>query len=538
MDATLKRIVALLAPEHPADLRRGALLVLAEIGAKDQEIGQALIEQLDDADPQVREQVIVTLGKLHIEKSLPRLLERIEKGGAESELAAQAVARMGARGTKALLDLMNKVAPGLRRRIAGALGAGRTASAETAAIDALLDSDPGVVEAATRSLIAQIPSLSPSHRQALSEQLLGLLNNKKSPPSLASETAAVRLLAALEDPRIEKILWERLEPSRPPEMRAAALQALGKYRHAPNKDQLKRLLACAGADDFRVAAPALMILQNVPVEKASADWLALLQAPDVAVRRFAVEKLGERDSAEVAQALVTQLEHKDQGLREQALAFLGKTKSGRAALLARLQAAEHVDQAWNLARVQARWAEELPPATRTQLFQQACTLLEDNDRRADPFLFLLRAAEGDAVAEKLFDQAVAQRKKKNFEKALAYLRHLIRDPACAVPVRLETVACNLRLSPHDLASDSRERDPALQQLGRLLPHYESETLEFLQKARWLTPEDLFYVGFHFAEQSGPLRRFGGQVLKLLLKNGGKSKIAKDARTKLRSSGLE
>ena len=62
--------------------------------------------------------------------------------------------------------------------------------------------------------------------------------------------------------------------------------------------------------------------------------------------------------------------------------------------------------------------------------------------------------------------------------------------------------------------------------------------EFLQKARWLTPEDLFYAGFHFAEQNGPLRSFGGKLLKIVAKKGGKNKLAKDARTKLQSHGLE
>src|SRR6185312_11511878 len=110
-------------------------------------------------DAAVRAQLLTAAGQLRVEPALPQLLKKIEEGGEESERAAHAAARLGARGTKALQDLMHKVAPGLRRRIAGALAAAGTASAGSAAIDALLDSDPGVVDAAARSLSGEIPAM-------------------------------------------------------------------------------------------------------------------------------------------------------------------------------------------------------------------------------------------------------------------------------------------------------------------------------------------------------------------------------------------
>ncbi len=104
-------------------------------------------------------------------------------------------------------------------------------------------------------------------------------------------------------------------------MRAAALQALGKWTTSPSKEQLKRLFACATDSDFRLAAPALVLLKNLPVaERTVPEWLTLLQASDVAVRKLAMEKIGDRDSAEVAEALLQQLSHPDRSLRDGALA--------------------------------------------------------------------------------------------------------------------------------------------------------------------------------------------------------------------------
>ena len=86
--------------------------------------------------------------------------------------------------------------------------------------------------------------------------------------------------------------------------------------------------------------------------------------------------------------------------------------------------------------------------------------------------------------------------------------------------------------------ESRATDPGLQQFAGLIHRHETDPIEMVAKARWLDAEDLFYLGFHFAEQNGAPQKFGGNVLRLLLKRSGKSKLAKDARAKLRSAGLD
>ena len=95
------------------------------------------------------------------------------------------------------------------------------------------------------------------------------------------------MLAALGDPRGEEIFWARIEPSHPAELRAAALQALGALPHSLGKDRIKALLACAADADFRVAAPAMLLLKDAAVnERTIADWIALLDSPDPAARRW------------------------------------------------------------------------------------------------------------------------------------------------------------------------------------------------------------------------------------------------------------
>lgn len=539
MTDTAKKILRLLHSDQPLEVRCAAVVVLGEIGGKDAELPRALSDALKDGEAQLRILVIKAVGKLRIEVALPQLLERIKEGGEEAEQAAQAAAKLGAKGTRALQGLMPKVAPGLRRYIASALAAAGTSSAETAAVAVLLDRDPGVVEAAGRSLLAQVPTLSPAHRKALTDQLLSLVKSKKEPLSPPSESVVLRLLAVLDDPRVEAVLWERIVPPYPLEVRVAALQALGKWAASPGKEQLKRLFACASDRDFRLAAPALVLLKNLPVgERMVSEWLTLLQASDVAVRKLALDKIGDRDTAEVAGALLQQLQHPDRSLREAALVRLTRLKQGQKALTTALLEADSPDQAWVLARAQAPFARTYPSEWREKVFAQVCDYLESNDRRADALLSLLREADAAQLRQRLEDRAVHWRKKKAYDTALLYLRLLIRDPSSGFPIRLELACCGLKMSAHDLSPEARANDPCLQQFATLCQGYEAELSAELEKLKWLEPEDLYYLGFHFAEQVGQQKQFGGKVLRLLIKRSPKTKLAQAAKRKLRGAGLE
>ena len=539
VDATAKKLLTLLQAGRPLELRCAALLVLGEVAPRDALVGKAVCQALDDPEPAIRIQATAAAGKLQVTQALPVLLQRVTAGGPESEAAAQAAARLGPKGTQALQTLMHEVAPGLRRRIAGALGGAGTAGAETAALETLLDSDPGVVDAAVRSLTQEIPTLIPEHRERMAEQALDLLKPRKGAALAAlSEVALIRLLGALAEPRAEAAFWSRLEPNQSVELRAAALQGLGTLGVKPAREKLKRLLECATASDFRVAAPALMLLRPLEIpEKSVGDWLGLFAAPDPAVRRFAIEKLAHRDLPEVAQVLLDQMRHPDSGLRNEALQRLTQLEHGRAALAQALQEAATPDEAWALARAQLPIAREHPPAVQTQLFKRACAYLEAGDRRADPVLAVLREADARGLRDKIEERALALRKKKDYEAALTYLRLLTRDPSCAESVRFEVAACGLKLSSHDLAAEARAADHGLQQFARLIHHSETPPIERVEAAKWLDPEDLFYLGFHFVEGERREKEFGAAMLELVLKRSARSKLAKDAKSKLRSAGL-
>jgi hypothetical protein len=77
----------------------------------------------------------------------------------------------------------------------------------------------------------------------------------------------------------------------------------------------------------------------------------------------------------------------------------------------------------------------------------------------------------------------------------------------------------------------------LGQFARLVQNSTLDVAEKLSTLQWLEAEELFYVGFHFAEQNHRAREFGQRVLELAIQRAPKTEVAKNARRKLKTEGL-
>jgi hypothetical protein len=247
-----------------------------------------------------------------------------------------------------------------------------------------------------------------------------------------------------------------------------------------------------------------------------------------------MEKVGDRDTADVAEGLMAQLAHPDRGVKDAARGRLAKLEHGRKALAAALAKADNLDEMWSLARSVAPFVKDFPEKARGELLAKAAKYVEADDHRFDPLLFLLREADAAGLRDKLHEQAVGKRKKKDYETALKYLKLVARDPAVGFPIRLELALVGLKLSAKDVAADARANDPSLRQFEHLLGQDADTVLKEVGKAKWLDAEDLYYVGFHFAERFGKDKEFGAAVLKQVVKGSPRSKVAQAAKNKLKS----
>jgi hypothetical protein len=538
MQIPADKIIRLTGPDHPSEVRCAAVTVLGELGGRDAAVNAAVLEAMDADDPAVRIRAVRAAGQLRIDRALSHLIERISHGGVEGELAAEAAARLGGKGTQALEDVLHKVVPGVRKYIASALaGAEADGSKDASGIAMLQEKDPAVIEAAVNTLAGRIPTLDNKRKKALADELFELTKSKKVKLTPVGEAGVVRLAGLLDDDRVEPLLWDRVLPPLPAEVRAAAIQGLAKFIDVPGKDQRARLFQCAADPQFRVAAPAMMLLDKLNVtDKQIDEWLALFDAPDLAARRFALNKVGDRDRAEVAKVLVEQIKHPDRKYRGEVLAKLAGLSKGRKALAKPLKEAATPEEAWDLARVVAPFAKGDSKTWGDELFAVTAKHLEAGDKRVDPLLFVLREAGAADLRDRLEAKAAGFKKKEDFEKALLYYKAAGRDPASGFSIRLGLATVGLKLSNQELDAEARARDPSLHQFADLIRQDEPATYKEVEAAKWLGADDLYYLGFHFADHVGVMGEFGGKVLKLLLKRFPKNKLAASAKNKLKSSG--
>jgi hypothetical protein len=537
MDVPVKKLTRLMHADQPPEVRAAAVLVCAELGVKDADASAELVARLSDDDPAVRVNAIRAAGKLKVTKALPVLLDRIRGGGEEGNLAADAAVKLGPDAVKKLQELLHHVVPGLRRYIAAALTTVSAAGAE-AGVSVLLDKDPQVALAAANAIIGRTQAMPADRKKALVEELLAVAGDKKNKLMPTAELPVVRVLASLNDPAAADVLWDRTQPGYSHEVRAAALAAVGGWLQTPTKEQWKRLFACASERDFAVVAPALAVLTRLPAtDKQLADWLTLFAAPDAAARRLALDKIGDRDTPEVAAALMEQLTHHDRGLRDAARAKLAGLENGRKVLVSTLLAADTQDEMWQLARLIAPFARNFAPKLRSDITTRATKFLEADDHRGDPLFFLLREADAAGLRDHLFEKAVAARKKKDYDTAHKYLKLLARDPSVGFAVRLELAMVGLKLSAKNVAADARNLDHCLRNFATAIAQNADDAEAEVGKAKWLDADDRFYLGFHFAEQVGREREFGVAVLRQVVK-GSKGKAAAAAKNKLKSIGVK
>ena len=536
MDLAPKKLVRLLLADRPAELRAAAVLVYGELGLKDGELAAQLVACLDDADPLVRLNAIRTAGQLKLVKALPTLLERIKGGGPEAQLAADSASKLGADAVKKLQAMIHQVVPGVRRYIAAALTSVSTGGGEVG-VSVLLDTDPQVALAAAQAIIARLPTITPAEKAALAKDAIALASDKKKKLLDTAELPLVKLLAKLNDPSSAEVLWERTMPPHAAEVRALALATAGGWLSTPTKEQWKKLFACGVDRDFQVAAPALVLLSRLPVKEPQLpEWMALFDAPDAAARRLVIDKLGDRDDSAIAEGLLKQWKHHNKDLRESARTKLAALDEGRKVLVKALLEAESADEAWLLARTIAPFAKSFPAKLRSDILDRAAKAIEASDTRSDALIFLLREIDPTALRTQLLDRAVAKRKKKDYETSLDYLKLLARDPSVGFDVRLELAFVGLKLSPKNLSSEARQLDPCLRNFATALGQNAEGTTAELAKAKWLDVEDVFYVGFHFAEHFGQEREFGVAALKDVIARSPKSKLGTTAKNKIKSIG--
>jgi len=218
---------------------------------------------------------------------------------------------------------------------------------------------------------------------------------------------------------------------------------------------------------------------------------------------------------------------------------LSKIPAARPLLLREFLDSEDPERTELLAQILQPHGPTLNRTVLKKILARALSLLEQGNKREEPYFLVLRHADPGFVYQSLTREAQRAKKAKNFGRMEAYLRALEWNPQFDLEARWQLAIATLKNSAKDTGKDTRQKDTALALFRALLSDRSFDAFARIKKeTEALTPADFYFLGHHFAEGSGQERLFARDVLKFVAKKWPSDKSAKAARNTLKAESLD
>ncbi len=537
MEKIIRQIAGLL--QHTDGMRRCAgAMVLAELAPKDPLVVKALADAMKDGSQLLTKYILDAFEAIGTKSVVPHVLPLLEVDDVELKLRA---ARIVARAGDEMLDVLKKqfeTSSAMQKRVLiDIIARIHTKSAMQIILDTMFDPDYDLVREACSAVRRHITPASPADRKTLSKQVVRYMTTERVKKSERVLMSCLELTGAIGAPDAQQVLLHYSAPRNPIPVRHCALLGL-KGMALTGSDAIKlakSLLPYLDDADYpHIVQPTLDLIERLPLSPAfSTQWNHLLKNKHTAVRAFAARKLAATDDPSANKQLIRLLAHPDLDLSEIAAGGLARHKTATPLLLAALIAERNPDKAHRLARILKPHCARVDKKTVAKISTLAANALADNNPRDDALLYFLRHADPAAADLVLRDSGLKFKSSKKWAQAVRCFKQLGASNLFDASLRYDLSVCHLKLSTKNLSTHARADDYALRGFHSLLQDKAFNLLERLLKDKSLDANDLFYVGFHFSEQTSPERDFGLRLLEHVAKKWPASKDGKAAKNKLK-----
>lgn len=535
----IKRIVELLDDTTPRK-RIAAAVVLGELKVKDPAVVARLTEMAKDELDAYAEAAIEALGQVQALKALPVLLDSLNRSRDVQAVAREAIARLGEAALPELKARLADATPEARVILSQLLPAVGGKQSFELALEGLRGQPFDAINKVTLSVRQEAREMSEAQRRVMKTQVLKFLEKKKTLDDEDATRGALKILGFLELPETQDDLIAFLSSKHTPLVRMEAATAMRfACAKGPSKKALRKLMDLLQDENVHVARGARDSLTVLKIGVEFADELAeLCEAKDISVALWAIAHLGELAVSQkgaagklAAKTLLPVARSKDRARAEAAAKVVVALEGGEALLAEALADAEEEAGAQVLADILSPLAHKLTKKDVKRLLDAGGKNLGDALAVARKQLEPVRAVDAQAWAELLRDKAKSLGK-KDPARAEALSQMLAHSVVATADDRFAAVVQQLlhhSLDPHPRA---RQRDPSLAELEKL--HSEGfQVADAVMKAKALSDEARYYVGVHFAEKPQfELKSVGADVLEQLAA-GGKGKMAKAAKNKMK-----
>ena len=534
MDATLKGLVGLLRGSD-VEARCAALVALTHLGIDEARVAAAIAEAIKSPNLLVRDFALAYFERVKVGDAIDAVLPLLD---AEDEaVRRRAVTILAPHGAAAVSAVRRALKEAPRRRLNAIIELCATVRS-TAALDVVLEliasDDFDTSRAACDALVAQVPNLSEKERTELFRRSEALAAGAKG--HRTHLVAAAKLFGALADAKARKPLLLMLGAREPAVVRSHALGALGQCLRGKTltAGEIAALLPLLDDDDETgILRPAIRLLEDQTLDRSYLARLnQLADSPRPVVKRFAVQKLGSFDSGGVVKTLIGYLTDDSYARRDQAVATLKTLPAARLPLMKELLACDDERKAWTLADIVLLHERGWKRDTLTALWAKLEKALEQReDRLYAAVHHVLLALDAEWLTEQVRGRADKLRKSKRFADSARWLALLKDSTAWDDEARFGHAVATLKTHKHPLGAAPRPRDAALEGF-RALALSPFPLGDRLRKERALEPEDLYYVAFALAEDSGERREVAAEVLEHVADRFSRTKVGKAAKNKL------
>jgi hypothetical protein len=401
----------------------------------------------------------------------------------------------------------------------------------------VLHGDPEVNKTICDLLTTTIKELDEKELTLLSAEVDALAIGLKEPEQRSVIIAAIRLLGMLGRPQARKWLIGFVSPEHVHIVRFHALVALLHCLRGQDlqKGEFAKLIPLLEEKEFSdTVRVTLDILDahEMPAEYQS-TLVRLLESPHVAVQKFALRKLGDFDSPAAVKTLVQQLDDTDAARRDAAARSLRKIPAARNVLTKEFLTCDNASKAWVIAEILPTYDGKWRRDTLDEAWRRLQNALEAEDRIHAAYLHFLKQVDAAYTYSQLAGRGAQLRKSKKYRDAIRFLSLLREFPTFAPDEKFALAMAQLKLHAHDVTSVTVRHDSVLDVLADLHRSSAFPVLDALKKEKTVEPEDLFYLGFCFAEGNAEVRSLGADILECVADRYGRTKVGKSAKNKLK-----
>tara|TARA_B100000809_G_scaffold266313_1_gene328438 strand:- start:1768 stop:3612 length:1845 start_codon:yes stop_codon:yes gene_type:complete len=544
MDATAKKLLKLLDSDD-LELRVSAAQVFSELGISSKPVIKALGKCLREPYEPIQFAALKGLARLGASDVAHLVVPMILKGGDIREHVMAVVAAIGPSAVPQLRNLYDGADFNGRRAIITSLSVLNGKPAVEFMLNKLAVESFEQQQHLLARLAEAINAMKPAQQTPIFPLVQKLLRGKPDPSTPYLHISGLILLGCFRGrslaARARKILRNYADPKHLPEIRRFALVSL--YRQS---DELKatpdflRFLqkSLCDSDWENVAQHALTGFKKVDLN--SKDCLKLVQllnkSPHFTVHIHVFERLTGINRPEIASAIVPFLSDSRFRVREAAEAALRQISSGIESLFKTLVESEDLEVTQRVNSI----LQEFPQKTRRKYLDRAVKrlllLFERNDVRYRSFLEFVKGIDPEPLRTKVHEKVLKLKNGASREKwarICIYMQLLWDNHMITSEGRYHFAIALIRQSARNLDPASRRSDLGLRVLRALIYDSYEELVEKIVADKQLKPDDFYYLGFHFAEESEQMGQFGVRMLQHLVEAFPRSQICPQAEQKLK-----